>query len=124
MHASQRRDATFSSRHVTDEVTEEPMNRSALWRAAAVGAVASFTFTACSSASGPAGEPAASESAVSLAPAPEARQLADVCPANVGIQLQWQPQSDMGAVFGMLGPGYQVDTDDKSVTGPLVAGGR
>lgn len=75
------------------------MNRSALWRAAAVGAVTSFTFTACSSAAEPAGEPAAS-----LAPAPEAQQLADVCPANVGIQLQWQPQSDMGAVFGMLAP--------------------
>lgn len=99
------------------------MNRSALWRAAAAGAVASFTFTACSSASESPGDTAASEAAASLAPALEAQQLADVCPADVGIQLQWQPQSDMGAVFGMLGPGYQVDTEDKSVTGPLVAGG-
>ncbi|WP_207843266.1 nitrate ABC transporter substrate-binding protein [Williamsia soli] len=61
---------------------------------------------------------------VSLEPAAAAQSLADVCPANVGVQLQWQPQSDMGGLFGLLGPGYVVDTDDKSVTGPLVAGGK
>jgi hypothetical protein len=60
----------------------------------------------------------------SLELAPPAQQLADVCPANVAIQLQWQPQSDMGAVFAMLGPGYRVDTKEKSVTGPLVADGK
>jgi hypothetical protein len=50
--------------------------------------------------------------------------LADVCPHDIGIQLQWQPQSDMGAVFAMLGPGYRVDTQSKSVTGPLVVDGK
>lgn len=60
----------------------------------------------------------------SLEPAADAQNLADVCPADIGIQLQWQPQSDMGAVFEMLGPGYRVDTNSKSVTGPLVAGGK
>ncbi|MFT4044179.1 MAG: nitrate ABC transporter substrate-binding protein [Gordonia sp. (in: high G+C Gram-positive bacteria)] len=40
------------------------------------------------------------------------------------MQLQWQPQADMGALFEMLGPGYRVNTDKKSVTGPLVAGGK
>lgn len=60
----------------------------------------------------------------SLEPADEAHTLAGVCPADVGVQLQWQPQSDMGAVFGLLGPGYRVDTDTKSITGPLVAGGK
>jgi hypothetical protein len=61
---------------------------------------------------------------VSLEPAAEAQSLADVCPADVGVQLQWQPQSDMGALFALLGPGYQVDSDNKSVSGPLVAGGK
>lgn len=61
---------------------------------------------------------------VSIEPAAKAQSLADVCPADVGVQLQWQPQSDMGALFGLLGPGYVVNTDDKSVTGPLVAGGK
>ncbi|MGU3497621.1 nitrate ABC transporter substrate-binding protein [Mycobacterium sp. C31M] len=97
------------------------MNRSALWRAAALAAATSLALSACSS-SDTSGEDTAAEQ-TSLAPAPEAQQLADVCPADVGIQLQWQPQSDQGALFAMLGPGYQVDTEDKSVTGPLVAGG-
>lgn len=99
------------------------MNRSALSRAAALTAVTSVVLTACSSAQTPSAEETGPRS-VALEPAPEAQQLADVCPADVGVQLQWQPQSDQGALFAMLGPGYQVDTNDKSVTGPLVAGGR
>ncbi|MDZ7912623.1 MAG: ABC transporter substrate-binding protein [Rhodococcus sp. (in: high G+C Gram-positive bacteria)] len=50
--------------------------------------------------------------------------LSEVCPSTVTVQLQWQPQSDMGALFRMLGPGYSVNTDEKSVTGPLVSGGK
>ncbi len=69
------------------------------------------------------GSPEADQ-ATSLDPAPENQSLADVCPHDVGIQLQWQPQSDMGALFAMLGSGYHVDTSAKSVTGPLVAGGK
>lgn len=84
----------------------------------AVAACVAVTLSACAYSS----EETAQE--ISVETAPEAQSLADVCPANVGIQLQWQPQSDMGAVFGMLGPGYQVDTEDKSVTGPLVAAGK
>ena len=66
-------------------------------------------------------EPAESES---IELAAQAQNLSDVCPDNIGIQLQWQPQADMGALFTMLGPGYRVDEMDKSVTGPLVAGGK
>ena len=84
--------------------------------------VAAATCAIALSACAYGGEDAPAQS--TLESAPEAQQLGDVCPANVAIQLQWQPQSDMGAVFGMLGPGYQVDTQEKSVTGPLVAGGK
>ncbi|MGB3356221.1 MAG: nitrate ABC transporter substrate-binding protein [Mycobacterium sp.] len=93
------------------------MYRSVLWKAAAVTTVAAV-LSACAYG----GEEPTEQA--SLEPATAAQQLADVCPANVGIQLQWQPQSDMGAVFGMLGSGYQVNTEEKSVTGPLVAGGK
>jgi hypothetical protein len=93
------------------------MPPSVLWKAVAVACVA-VSLSACAYSSD---EPAEQTSAE---PAAEAQSLAGVCPAEVGIQLQWQPQSDMGAVFGMLGPGYRVDTDEKSVTGPLVAGGK
>jgi hypothetical protein len=93
------------------------MYRSTL-RMTAAGAVVAATLSACAyGGDAPAEGP-------SLAPAADAQSLAGVCPANVGIQLQWQPQSDMGAVFGMLGPGYRVDTDEKSVTGTLVAAGK
>ena len=80
-------------------------------------AVAALVTSACAYTSENAGE------APQSAPTASGPNLADVCPENIGIQLQWQPQSDMGAVFAMLGPGYRVDTDGKSVTGPLVAGG-
>ena len=92
------------------------MNRSLLPKAVAVA-----TCVAALSACAYGGEDAAEQT--TLESAGEAQQLAGVCPANVAIQLQWQPQSDMGAVFGMLGAGYRVNTDDKSVTGPLVAAG-
>ncbi|MBI3225624.1 MAG: nitrate ABC transporter substrate-binding protein [Mycolicibacterium cosmeticum] len=96
------------------------MNRAHLQKVAAAAAVAgvAVSLTACAY-----GEDQPAERP-SLQPAATAQQLTDVCPADVGIQLQWQPQSDMGAVFGMLGPGYQVNTQEKSVTGPLVAAGK
>lgn len=93
------------------------MSRTHLQKAAAVAGVA-VSLSACAyGAQQPAHAP-------SLPPAAAAQQLSDVCPADIGIQLQWQPQSDMGAVFGMLGPGYRVNTQEKSVTGPLVAAGK
>lgn len=59
----------------------------------------------------------------SLPSAPAESTLAGSCPDNVVVQLQWQPQSDMAGVIGLLGPGYTVDTDNKSVSGPLVFDG-
>ena len=59
----------------------------------------------------------------SLPSAPAESTLAETCPDNVVVQLQWQPQSDMAGVIGLLGPGYTVDTDNKSVSGPLVFDG-
>jgi hypothetical protein len=81
-------------------------------------ALASLTLTACSG-----GDTAAAED-VALEPAAQEQTLTGACPENVTVQLQWQPQSDMGALFEMLGPGYTVDTENRSVTGPLVAGGK
>lgn len=59
----------------------------------------------------------------SIPSAPAESTLAGTCPDNVVVQLQWQPQSDMAGVIGLLGPGYTVDTDNKSVSGPLVFDG-
>lgn len=56
--------------------------------------------------------------------APGAAALAEVCGDTVTVQLQWQPQSDMGALFHLLGDDYVVDADAKSVTGSLTASGE
>ncbi|WP_067666883.1 nitrate ABC transporter substrate-binding protein [Nocardia miyunensis] len=88
----------------------------------AVALAAALTIGACTlAACGSSTTPAPS---VSLAPAPAAQRLAGVCPDTLTVQLQWQPQADMGAMFQLLGPDYTVDTNTKSVTGTLVAQGK
>ncbi|MEU8896555.1 nitrate ABC transporter substrate-binding protein [Nocardia sp. NPDC048505] len=62
--------------------------------------------------------------AVDLPPAPAEQQLSGVCPAKVVVQLQWEPETDSGPIFGLLGPGYRVDSDRNLVTGPLAIDGK
>jgi hypothetical protein len=50
--------------------------------------------------------------------------LAGVCPENVVVQTNWFPQSEHGAAYRLVGPGYRVDAAHKRVIGPLVAGGK
>lgn len=85
---------------------------------AAVVLAAALIASACSS------DQTDLAAAEALEPVAAEDSLSGVCPSTVTIQLQWQPQSDMGALFQMLGPGYTVDSDEKSVTGPLVAQGK
>jgi len=62
------------------------------------------------------------------APAPAAAggssDLKGVCPDPVVVQTNWFPQSEHGAVYQLLGPGYTIDSGKKRVTGPLVADGK
>ncbi|MFT4264349.1 MAG: hypothetical protein QM572_13260 [Nocardioides sp.] len=93
--------------------------------AAAAGALLlAGALGACSSeSSGSSGSAGSEAKAADLPAAPAAEQLGDACGADVVVQLQWQPQSDMGALFSLLGPDYTVDTTTKSVTGTLVVDG-
>lgn len=50
--------------------------------------------------------------------------LRAVCPAAVTIQTDFNPESEYGATYNLLGPKYTVDDQRKTVRGPLVAGGR
>ncbi len=50
--------------------------------------------------------------------------LADVCPGTVVVQTNWFPQSEHGAAYHLIGPGYRVDAAHKRVIGPLVARGK
>ncbi|MGI9028500.1 MAG: hypothetical protein ACR2HP_00715, partial [Ilumatobacteraceae bacterium] len=43
------------------------------------------------------------------------------CPATVVIQTDWNPESEHGWLYQMVGDGYEIDKDAVSVTGPLVA---
>ncbi|MBV9921793.1 MAG: ABC transporter substrate-binding protein [Pseudonocardia sp.] len=45
------------------------------------------------------------------------------CPDPVVMQQDWQPEAEHGAMYSLVGPGYTVNTDTKSVTGALVAQG-
>ena len=52
-----------------------------------------------------------------------AGSLAGVCPDTIVIQTDWNPQAEHGASYVLVGDGYTVDADKKTVKGPLVAGG-
>ena len=65
-----------------------------------------------------------SAATVDLEAAPADQLLGESCPATLVVQLQWQPQTDMAGVIGLLGPGFTVDEETGAATGPLVTGGR
>lgn len=50
--------------------------------------------------------------------------LRGVCPANVVIQTDWNPQAEHGFVYNLVGPNYVVDTTKGAVRGDLWSGGR
>ena len=50
--------------------------------------------------------------------------LAGICPDVIGIQTDWFPESEHGALYDMLGDDYSIDTDKKSVTGSMVVDGQ
>ena len=53
-----------------------------------------------------------------------AMNLAGVCPDPVVMQLDWEPESEHGALYQLVGDGYTIDTSTKSVRGPLIASGE
>jgi hypothetical protein len=69
----------------------------------------------------PTSEPAAG--AATSGPA-TAVDLSGVCPDPVVIQMDWFPESEYGAVFNLLGDDYEIDVDNKVVSGPLVSQGQ
>jgi hypothetical protein len=49
--------------------------------------------------------------------------LAGVCPSTIVIQTDWNPELEHGALYELLGADREIDADDKSVKGSLVASG-
>ena len=79
-------------------------------------------LAACGSSGGTAEAPAASSAPAAPAGGPLDLKGAG-CPDTVVMQQDWQPEAEHGAMYSVVGPGYTVDTNTKSVTGPLVAQG-
>jgi hypothetical protein len=46
--------------------------------------------------------------------------LKGICPDTVTVQTDWNPEAEHGHLYQLIGPGYTVNADKKSVTGPLV----
>jgi len=90
---------------------------------AASGSAASGSAASGSAASGSAASgSAASGSAASSGAGPVS--LKGVCPDTVSIQTDWNPESEHGGLYQMLGPNPSIDADKKRVSGPLYAGGK
>ena len=98
-------------------------------RTLALLAITSLGVAACGSdgkatdatTAGSAGGPTATTAASAAVPAAD---LAAFCPATVVIQTDWFPEAEHGSLYELVGEGYAVDKDNKTVTGPLVAGGQ
>ena len=50
--------------------------------------------------------------------------LAGVCPDPLVMQMDWEPESEHGGLYQLVGDGYTIDTDAKRVRGPMVASGE
>jgi hypothetical protein len=66
----------------------------------------------------------AAQAPAATAPAGDAVNLAEVCPNPIVIQTDWDPESEYGVYYHLLGPSPKVDTKKKLVSGSLVAGGK
>jgi hypothetical protein len=88
--------------------------------AAGVSVAVIAALAACSSSSTPATTSAAPVATSTAA----AVDLSKVCPATVVIQTDWNPESEHGHLYQLLGANPVIDSDKKSVTGDLVSGGK
>lgn len=108
-------------------------------RAASIGVVLLLGLAACGedTAADPVDEPTAASAETEMVgpdssegmaptdtPAASGASLAGICPDPLIIQTDWNPEAEHGALYEMVGEGYTVDADAKSVTGPLVASGE
>ncbi|RZS82682.1 hypothetical protein EV189_3077 [Motilibacter rhizosphaerae] len=69
----------------------------------------------------PAADGSAAGSAAASGPSTAAKDLkAAGCPSTVVIQTDWNPESEHGGAYQLLGSDYSINSGKKSVSGPLV----
>ena len=64
------------------------------------------------------------QSSAANAPSDASVSLAGTCPATIVVQTDWDPESEYGVYYHMLGSDPKIDTQHKRVTGPLVVQGK
>jgi hypothetical protein len=87
---------------------------------AAIGTALALTAAACSSSSS--GTSAAPTGAASAIPAKDNLKAAG-CPSTIVLQSDWNPESEHGGQYELLGPSPSINASAKSVTSELVAHG-
>jgi hypothetical protein len=70
------------------------------------------------------GDEGGSQGAGTTAPTDASVSLAGTCPDTIVVQTDWDPESEYGVYYHMLGPNPDVDAERKRVTAPLVSGGK
>ena len=50
-------------------------------------------------------------------------ELAGVCPSPLVVQTDWFPESEHGALYELIGEGYEIDKNNLVTRGPMVLGG-
>ena len=68
--------------------------------------------------------PAPAQGSAAPAASDEQLNLKGSCPATVVVQTDWDPESEYGVYYHLLGPNPEVDTERKRVSAPLVAQGK
>ncbi len=92
--------------------------RTRLILAAGLVATTALALTACSSSSSTDTSTPAADSAIG------AIDLSGVCPANVVLQTDWNPEAEHGHLYELLGPDPVIDAANKKVSGPLYSSGE
>lgn len=96
------------------------MKRTASRTTIAIGIVfaAGLTLSACS------GSSASPDTATTASAAASSVDLAGICPATVVIQTDWNPESEHGHLYQLLGKNPVINADKKSVSGDLDFNGK
>ena len=83
-----------------------------------------MAFGLVAAACGDSDDDDAAPAATTAAMDEDGHSLAGVCPDPLVVQTDWFPESEHGAMYEMIGDGYTVDADQKSVSGPMVLDGE
>src|SRR5215211_3740155 len=65
-----------------------------------------------------------SQSPATTAASDASVSLAGTCPATIVVQTDWDPESEYGVYYHMLGPSPKINSQHKQVSGPLVVEGK